>query len=147
MTAILLMMKPKIHVLFFTIFLTGCISCQNKNISEDPANAASNEETEIAFKDYEYDFGKIMEGEKVAHIFAFQNKGPGRLVISSAATSCGCTVPRYDKNPIAPGEWGNLEVVFNSSGRTGIQTKTITVRSNANTRVVILKITAEVISD
>ena len=141
------MMKPKISILFFVIFLAGCMSCQNKNGSEEPANAASNEETEIVFKEYEYDFGKIAEGEKVAHIFAFQNKGPGRLVISSASTSCGCTVPRYDRNPIAPGEWGNLEVVFNSSGRTGIQTKTITVRSNADTKVVILKITAEVISD
>ena len=82
----------------------------------------------------------------MAHIFAFENKGPGNLVIESASTSCGCTVPKYDRSPIPAGKGGNLEVVFDSNGRNGIQTKTISVQSNSKTEVVILKITAEVVS-
>lgn len=100
---------------------------------------------EISFREYEHDFGKISEGEKVAHIFEFENKGPGNLVIKSAITSCGCTVTKFDKKPIAPGQTGSLEVVFDSGGRTGMQTKTISVHSNSKTKVVILKITAEVL--
>jgi hypothetical protein len=98
----------------------------------------------ISFREYEYDFGKIEEGEKVAHIFTFENKGPGDLLISSATTSCGCTVTKYNRNPIPAGETGTLEVVFDSEGRNGRQTKTISVHSNSKDQVVILKITAEI---
>lgn len=129
------------------LFLTGCKSGRNEEILVDSDAPGDNETAEIVFSEYEYDFGKIAEGEKVAHIFAFQNKGPGKLVISSATTSCGCTVPKFDKNPIPAGKGGTLEVVFDSSGRSGIQTKTITVRSNAKTKVVVLKIIAEVLPD
>ena len=108
---------------------------------------ANVEIADISFREYEYDFGKIKEGEKVAHIFSFENKGPGNLVIESASTSCGCTVPKYNRSPIPAGKGGNLEVVFDSNGRNGIQTKTVSVRSNSKTEVVILKITAEVISN
>jgi len=56
-------------------------------------------------------------------------------------------VPKYNRKPILPGETGNIEVVFDTSGRSGIQTKTVTVESNASTPVVILKIISEVISN
>ena len=99
----------------------------------------------IVFGEYEHDFGKVSEGEKVSYVFKFENRGTSNLVLASATTSCGCTVPEYDTKPIAPGGTGNLEVVFDTSGRNGRQTKTITVKSNANTPVVLLKITAEVV--
>ena len=102
---------------------------------------------EIIFKEYEHDFGKVTEGEKVAYVFTFENKGNSKSVMHSATTSCGCTVPKYDTKPIPPGGSGNLEVVFDTSGRNGMQTKTITVKSNASTPVVLLKITAEVVTN
>ena len=94
-----------------------------------------------------HDFGKVAEGEKVSYTFTFDNKGTGNLVIASATTTCGCTVPKYDTKPIPPGANGSLEVVFDTSGRNGMQTKTITVKSNASTPVVLLKITAEVVTN
>jgi hypothetical protein len=124
------------------IMLAGCGKGEKNPVKS--GSQANGEIAEISFNEYEYDFGKIKEGEKVAHIFAFVNKGPGDLVIESASTSCGCTVSKYDRSPIAAGKGGNLEVVFDSNGRNGIQTKTISVRSNSKTQVVILKITAEV---
>ena len=114
-------MKTK-SVLFFIllmIFVTSCNSnqgCQNPDKSAVPAEGES---AEISFSEYEHDFGKITEGEKVAHIFTFENKGPGDLVISSASTSCGCTVTKYDRKPIPAGKGGSLEVVFDSNGRNG----------------------------
>jgi hypothetical protein len=140
-------LKVITFLVFVLLLLAGCKSGRNDESLVDPSAKEDKETTEIVFNEYEYDFGKIKEGEKVAHIFAFQNKGPGKLVISSASTSCGCTVPKFDKNPISAGKGGTLEVVFNSSGRSGIQTKTITVRSNAKTKVVVLKIIAEVLPD
>jgi len=100
----------------------------------------------IAFTQNEHDFGKVTEGEKVACIFTFRNTGTASLFITSAITSCGCTVPEYDTKPIPPDASGQLEVVFDTSGREGIQTKTITVRSNAANPVVLLQIKAEVLT-
>jgi hypothetical protein len=106
---------------------------------------SNSENVKIIFKEYEHDFGKVAEGEKIACLFNFENKGTENLVIYSASASCGCTVPKYDSKPVSPGGNGNLEVVFDTSGRNGLQTKTITVKSNASVPVVLLKITAEVI--
>jgi hypothetical protein len=135
-----------LSLLFFLIFLVACNSGDGPKIAEK-SGADMREPAEISFNEYEHDFGKITEGEKVAHIFTFENKGPGALVINSALTTCGCTVTKYDRNPIPSGKGGSLEVVFDSGGKRGIQTKTITVHSNSKTQVTILKITADVVSD
>ncbi len=129
------------------IFLiTACNSNSGKNNVSD-GDKSSAGVAEIVFREYEHDFGKVMEGEKVAYVFSFENKGSGNLVINSASTSCGCTVSKYDTKPILPGAQGTLEVVFNTTGRNGVQTKTVSVNSNSPTPVVILKITAEVIQN
>lgn len=127
------------------IFMASCNSSHGEKVADKSGMTADEEPADISFREYEYDFGKISEGEKVAHIFAFENKGQGNLVITSASTSCGCTVTKYDRNPIPGGKGGSLEVVFDSGGRSGIQTKTVSVHSNSRTEMVILKITAEVI--
>lgn len=137
----------KIVVLSWVLIAIIASNCGNGS-KKDPAHSgiqpAGDGTVLIAFKEFEHNFGKVAEGEKVGFIFAFKNNGTGNLVISSVTTTCGCTVPKYDTKPIPPGETGKLEVVFDTSGRNGMQTKTITVKSNASTPVVLLKITAEV---
>ncbi len=133
-----------IFVCIILVF-SGCRTGSGNNTKTGIKIPAEGEIADISFTEYEHDFGKVTEGEKVGYAFSFTNKGPANLVISSASVSCGCTVTKYNKNPIAPGEEGTLEVVFDTSGRDGTQTKTISVSSNSKTPVVILKITAEVI--
>jgi len=99
---------------------------------------------ELEFARLQHDFGKITSGEKVGTIFMFTNTGDADLIITSASTSCGCTVPKYSKKPIPPGGSGTLEVVFDSAGRAGQQTKTVTVMSNASKPVIILQISADI---
>lgn len=130
--------------------IPGTSSCNNVK----PANTGNHDEpgritdtASIFFREYVHDFGKIAEGEKVGCVFVFENRGTGPLVISSAGTSCGCTVPRYSKKPVPPGETGTLEVIFDSSGRDGLQTKTITVASNATKPVILLTIKGNVINN
>jgi hypothetical protein len=129
------------------IVLSGCVNRNSKNSSDSASKTNSAGTSEIIFTEYQHDFGKVAEGEKVSYTFTFDNKGTSNLIISSASTTCGCTVPKYDTKPIPPGAKGNLEVVFDTSGRNGMQTKTITVKSNALTAVVLLKITAEVVTN
>jgi hypothetical protein len=118
------------------------------NAPDKPAMQSSPSDTaSIFFREYEHDFGKIAEGEKVGCVFTFENRGTAPLVVNSAVTSCGCTVPKFDKKPVPPGGTGILEVIFDSSGRGGVQTKTITVKSNATKPLVLLRITGEVVTN
>jgi len=123
-------------------------SCNNNTTTGNKiaGQIASTDTAVISFREYEHDFGKIAEGEKVACIFTFGNQGKGPLIISAVTTSCGCTVPKYDRKPIGPDETGIIEVVFDSEGRNGRQTKTISVMSNASKPIVLIRITGEVIN-
>ena len=137
----------KIIVISFvlvTIIVSNCNSGQGQNSAASKTNSSGT--SVISFREYQHDFGKVAEGEKVSFTFTFDNKGETNLIISSATTTCGCTVPKYEAKPIPPGANGNLEIVFDTSGRSGMQTKAITVKSNATTPVVLLKITAEVVT-
>lgn len=121
-------------------------SCTNNKTGDENMGAGSGGTALIEFNKLSHDFGRISEGEVVACVFKFENEGDADLLISSATTSCGCTVPEFDDSPVPPGEGGNVEVVFDSAFRSGVQNKTVAIRSNAKRPVVILKIKAEVIT-
>jgi hypothetical protein len=133
-------------LLVFSVLAAGCGIGANK-IKGSQSSVSDTGKAVISFAEYEHNFGKVKEGEKVAYMFNFSNTGTIDLVVSSAVASCGCTVPKYSGKPVSPGKTGNIEVQFDTEGRNGIQTKTITVRSNATTPIVILKITTEVINN
>lgn len=82
------------------------------------------------FEVKEYDFGEIMQGDKVEYVFKFTNTGNAPLIISNARASCGCTVPEWPKEPIPAGDTGEIDVVFNSAGKSGRQTKSIRISTN-----------------
>lgn len=85
---------------------------------------------EMTFVETEFDFGAIEPGDKVTHEFSFKNTGKADLLISDARGSCGCTVPEYPKEAIAPGAGGKITVTFNSAGKHGKQHKTVTLFTN-----------------
>ena len=85
----------------------------------------------ISFTENSFDFGEITQGTKVEHVFEFENVGNEPLILSDVRTTCGCTAPEWPRDPIAPGKKARLKVVFNSTGKMGMQNKVITVMSNA----------------
>ncbi|MEQ6166564.1 MULTISPECIES: DUF1573 domain-containing protein [unclassified Ekhidna] len=85
----------------------------------------------ISFTEKSHDFGEITQGEKVEHIFEFENVGNEPLILSDVRTTCGCTAPEWPREPVAPGKTAKIKVVFNSAGKMGMQNKVITVMSNA----------------
>ena len=90
-----------------------------------------NSQGEFKFKEEEFNFGTIKQGESITHEFEFSNTGIEPIIISSAQGSCGCTVPIWPKEPIAKGQKSTIKVTFNSAGKMGIQDKTVTINSNA----------------
>lgn len=96
--------------------------------------------------DTAYDFGSIREGDIVQYDFHFKNTGTKPLIITGATSTCGCTVPRFPKEPIPPGKEGVLEVVFNSANKSGQQLKPIFVTANTMPSHFELKITCNVVA-
>jgi hypothetical protein len=103
--------------------------------------------TTVKFSEENYNFGTVKEGEKVQHIYKFTNTGTNPLTITDAKGSCGCTVPQWPKEPIAPGATGEIKVEFDSKGKPGKQSKTVTVKANTEPFNTILKIEGDVTPD
>lgn len=84
----------------------------------------------IEFKEETINYGTVTKGEDSGkRVFEFTNTGNEPLLISDAKSSCGCTVPSYPKEPIAPGSTGTIEVQYNMN--PGPISKTITITTNA----------------
>jgi hypothetical protein len=98
----------------------------------------------LAFADTVHDFGAMHEDEIVSFDFTFTNEGKTPLVITSASGSCGCTVPEYPRDPIAPGQSGIMKVTFNSTGKYGHQEKSVMIHSNTMRNTHMLYIKADV---
>ena len=103
-------------------------------------------EAEIKFEKTSHNFGTFPESEKVTCVFKFKNTGDNLLVIHQAIASCGCTVPQYSKQPIKPGESGEIVVTYNGAGKfPGHFKKSITIRTNAKQEIIRLYIEGEMV--
>ena len=91
-----------------------------------------------------WDFGTIKQGESPEFTFTFQNTGNEPMIISNAKGSCGCTVPQWPKEPIAPGATGEINVKFNSKNKTGKQNKTVTLTANTTPPTTKLRVTGQI---
>jgi hypothetical protein len=94
---------------------------------------------DMVFEEMTHDFGTIPEGPDAATVFSFKNNGKEPLIIQKAQPSCGCTVPSFSGEPVTPGAKGTINVAYHSKGKPGQFTKTISVVSNAGTKVLTIK--------
>jgi len=150
-------------LLALAVGFTACKSDTAANKAEDTVNALNDKKTlpnansntvkpvnqvpddtvnvaKIVFETPEHDFGSIKEGEQVEHTFKFKNTGVAPLIIESAKSTCGCTVPQWPKEPVAPGESGEVTVKYNSKNKSGLQTKPINIIANTWPKLTSAKI-------
>ncbi len=107
-------------------------------------NADGEGQPAFKFEKESHDFGTIDEGTLAEYDFKFTNTGDAPLIITNAAGSCGCTVPKWPNEPIAPGEEGVIHVEFDSQGRTGLQQKQVTINANTVPNTKLLRISSQV---
>jgi len=109
-------------MLLMAFMLVACISFAS----------AQAKQAQIRFDKVSHNFGTFSESTPVQECtFTFKNAGDAPLVINQAVASCGCTVPAYTKEPIAPGKSGEIKVTYNGKGKfPGHFKKSITVRTN-----------------
>ncbi|MFI8379520.1 DUF1573 domain-containing protein [Leeuwenhoekiella sp. NPDC079379] len=131
---------------------TSCKDNASEKVKGENVEMAANRDANatvfptMEFEESEYDFGNIERGTGVEHIFKFKNTGDAPLVIVDATSTCGCTVPSFPEEPIAPGETGELLVKYNGSGMNAV-TKIVTVKCNTQKGTETVKITAFVKSE
>lgn len=135
-----------IAAIAFTVASCGNATDRIKSSEDAGTEAMMDALPAITFAEEFHDFGEVQEGEVVEHTFTFTNEGEGPLIISNAQGSCGCTVPDWPRQPIAPGQTGQIKVSFNSKGRAGRQDKRVTLTTNAVPQSKVLNITSTVIA-
>lgn len=133
-------MRPVFEKIILIVIVASLAGCGRQSRQTETANGTP----QISFDVDTYDFGTIVQGEKVSHTFTFRNIGDGALIINDVTTSCGCTASKYSVEPVAPGENGTIEVIFDSYGREGKQLKSANVWSNCGTEPFKLQIFANI---
>ena len=138
--------KTRMRQLLVVAILTLAVSCLNKTDKEKssdltassvplaptPSTAVVDESklTSIQWLDSSKSMGTVTEGGTLKINYRFKNSGSKPLVIEKVQPGCGCTVADYPKQPIAPGEEGEITAEFDTKGREGVQKKNITVVAN-----------------
>lgn len=129
------------------VFVSAC-GGQSQNSANTNADSTALAEDihgpRIKFDTALFNFGNILQGEQVSTVFRFTNVGDENLILQRVETSCGCTVPEYDREPVAPGESGSIRVRFDSDGKEGQQYKTVKVISNCKDNIFDLVVTGMV---
>ena len=115
----------------------------NAEVIEDAIIQEDKTNSTIDFVSKVVDYGIIEHNSDGARKFVFTNNGTDALLIKNAKGSCGCTVPTWPREAIAPGTTAEIGVKY-ATNRVGKFTKTITLTTNASKKPVILTIKGEV---
>ncbi len=98
----------------------------------------------MTFETTECNFGDLIDGQNVEHTFKFKNTGTTNLLIDRCDVTCGCTSPKFSKEPIKPGESSEIKVGFNSTGKSGSINKNVVVWANIKKQKIELHFKANV---
>ena len=119
------------NLILLTAFVFGFAAISVAQTEKNEKITLSKEaQAKMVLEKKEHDFGTIEEGVQATVTFSFKNTGNAPLVLNSVKASCGCTTPKWTKEPVAPGAEGTVTAIYNSKGRPGNFTKTITVTHN-----------------
>ena len=110
---------------FFSLLLTFVAAvAMNKAVAQVDTGA------KIEFTKETHDYGTVKYGADGTCTFEFKNTGTEPLIIANAKGSCGCTVPEWPKEPIAPEAKASIKVKYDTN-RPGVINKNVTITSNA----------------
>ena len=132
-------MKKIVLLAVLTIFGVTTSNAQAKKTAAKPAAKTTTitkadspkvDGAGMLFENETIDYGTIPHNADGKREFTFVNNGTKPLIITNATGSCGCTVPSFPKEPIAPGAKAVIGVKY-ATDRVGTFTKTVTITSNA----------------
>lgn len=139
-------MQRIIGIITFSFLLVSFCHAQTETVQQPSSKEDGSPASEMTFESMEVDYGVIEHNAEPYREFHYTNTGNAPLVISNAKGSCGCTVPEWSKEPLAPGKSGIIKVRY-ATNRIGKFSKTITLTTNEPDSKHVLKIKGEVLKD
>jgi hypothetical protein len=162
-------MIKNVMSLIAVVFILATVSCKKKEdfpvmaldannnvvalnrVDSSTPEVISNKKPEeypvLALENSSFDFGDIKQGDKVEHVFKFTNTGKiGDLLIINVQPSCGCTAPEWTKVPVKQGESGEIKIIFNTAGKSGLQQKSIMITTNTQKGSEVINFTANILT-
>jgi hypothetical protein len=118
------------NLILLSAFVFGFAAFATAQTDANKITLSSEAQAKMVLEKKSHDFGSIEEGVQATVTFTFKNTGNAPLVLNSVKASCGCTTPKWTKEPVAPGAEGVVTAIYNSKGRPGNFTKTITIKHN-----------------
>ena len=103
-------------------------------------------QAEIKFEVTTIDYGEVEFESDGKRVFKFKNVGTAPLIFKRISSSCGCTIPKKPEKPIEPGDFGEIEVEYDTK-RVGVFMKAISVVSNSKNSSIVLRIKGEVLEE
>jgi hypothetical protein len=119
--------------------------CLSRGFAQKDGSQKPLSKADIQFREKQFDFSDIVQGDKVSKKFSFRNAGTEPLMILNVQTTCGCTATDWPKQPIPPGDSSSLMVTFNSAKKIGRINKIVTIYTNGLRPEERLKITGNVL--
>lgn len=134
-----------IRGVLLVMLATGFISATFAAEPGQPLSSTNIVGARIRFDAETNQFGELMAGEPVKHVFIFTNLGSQDLIISRVQPGCGCTTAGDWTHLTRPGEAGLVPIQLRTAGLRGSVDKEVTVTCNDPTRpVVSLKLKGKV---
>ncbi|NPD86371.1 DUF1573 domain-containing protein [Lentimicrobium sp. L6] len=132
----------KKFLLSFALIMTFGLGAMAQNAAEVTENPNA---PVITFDITDHDYGTIYQNADGNCVFVYTNDGKEPLILSRVKSSCGCTIPKWSRQPLMPGQSDTIKVKYDTK-RLGSFHKSITITSNAKTPTVVLKIKGKVLA-
>lgn len=124
---------------FCTVGIMGLEAQANEGVFKDVDMPGP----KMTFESTTVDYGTIAQSSEPLRVAKFTNTGDEPLVITNAKGSCGCTVPKWPKEPIMPGESAQIEIRYDTK-RVGPINKTVKITTNEGGDPVVLKVVGKI---
>lgn len=99
----------------------------------------SSHNTQIEADKLEFDLGTIPKGDTKSVNVSIKNVGNSPFMIIDTRASCGCTQIEYEKKPILPDEFTEINITYNADN-VGYFNKTVSIYGNMDVSPLIVKL-------
>ncbi len=130
-------------ILSVMVLFLGAFSLQAQN---NPVPVKNPNAPIITFDKTTHNYGTIYEKSNGNVNFIYTNTGKEPLILNRVKSSCGCTIPKWSRQPLMPGETDTIKVHYDTK-RIGTFHKSIRVYSNATKPTIVLNIKGKVIKE
>lgn len=103
-----------------------------------------NKDNGLLFEEKLIQLNDVQAGKKVPAIFRFKNVSNEPIIIKEVKPNCGCTVARYPKLPVKPGQEGEIKAIYDTYKQHGYNQKFITVKTSFSPDPIVLTIRVKV---